>query len=64
VRGWATLVARVFQRLPDLPALRQVERRAEALQSNLDIAEQRAADDFAARLAQFVHTKGKGVSGP
>jgi hypothetical protein len=35
----------------------------EALQSDVDIAEQRAADEYAARLAQLDQTKGKGVSG-
>lgn len=63
VREWSKVVAAVYRQLPDLVALRELERRAEALRSDLDIAEQRAADDYAARLAQFGHTNGKDRSG-
>lgn len=53
VRGWSTVVAAVFEQLPDHRALMDVEARAGALSADLDAAEQRAAADYAARLAQF-----------
>jgi hypothetical protein len=58
VRGWSTVVATVFEQLPDHRALMEVETRAKALSADLDAAEQRAAADYASRLAQFAKKSG------